>query len=142
MLSDIDDDQFEAELDLSLEARTKIMQEENDKKVAKKDLDKQQRNQLKQIVTKKRAGSAIKREEPAIQTNNKRFEEEKKARDIDSSLDSDEFDAEIRDKVRAEGVEGDSEQDDGENGNTDLKYYDIMDANDKLQTLTNRSKDL
>ena len=39
MLSDIDDEQFEAELDLSLEARTKIMQEENDKKVAKKDLD-------------------------------------------------------------------------------------------------------
>ena len=83
-------------------------------------------------MTKKRVASAVKREEPAIQTNNNRFEEEKKARDIDSSLDSDEFDAEIRDKVRAEGVDGDSEQDDGENGNTDLKYYDIMDANDKL----------
>ena len=27
---------------------------------------------------------------------------------------------------------GNIEQDDGENGNTDLKYYDIMDANDKL----------
>ena len=39
-------------------------------------------------------------------------------------------------------MEGDSEQDDGEFVNTDLKYYDIMDANDKLQTLTNRSKDL
>ena len=35
VLSDIDDEAFEAELDLSLEARAKIMKEENDKKVAK-----------------------------------------------------------------------------------------------------------
>ena len=117
------------------------MQEEIDKKDKKKDLDKNQTNQLKEIVSKKRVGSAVRRE-PELQANNRRFEEEKKARDIDSSLDSDEFDAEIRDKVKAEGVEGDSEQDDGEFGNTDLKYYDIMDANDKLATLTNRSKDL
>ena len=65
LLSDIDDEAFEAELDLSLEARAKIMKEENDKKVAKQDLDKQQRHQLKEIVTKKRVPSAVRRE-PAI----------------------------------------------------------------------------
>ena len=60
---------------------------------------------------------------------------------MDSSLDSDEFDAEIRDKVKAEGVQGDS-TDEEEFKNTDLKYYDRMDPNDKLLTLTNRSKNL
>ena len=49
---------------------------------------------------------------------------------MDSSLDSDEFDAEMRDKVKAEGVK--DESDDEEFTNTDLKYYDRMDPIDKL----------
>ena len=40
MLSDIDDDQFEAELELSLQEKTKIMKEEMDRKAALDDLDK------------------------------------------------------------------------------------------------------
>ena len=60
MLSDIDDEQFEAELDLSLEAKTKIMQEEMARKAEKEDLDKQERELLKGIVEKKkRLGSAV-----------------------------------------------------------------------------------
>ena len=39
-LSEIDDEQFEAELDLSLEAKTKILKEEMDRKAALEDLDK------------------------------------------------------------------------------------------------------
>lgn len=60
---------------------------------------------------------------------------------MDSSLDSEEFDAEMRDKVKAEGIQDDSaEEDEGEFKNTDLKYYDMMDPLDKLMTLNNRTK--
>ena len=60
LLSDIDDEQFEAELDLSLEARTRIMKEEMDRKAAKEDLGKEERELLKGIVEKrKRLGSAV-----------------------------------------------------------------------------------
>ena len=59
---------------------------------------------------------------------------------MDSSLDSEEFDAEIRDKVKGEGARSDSP--DEEQNNTDLKYYDMMDPVDKLNTLTNRTKAL
>ena len=62
---------------------------------------------------------------------------------MDSSLDSDEFDAEIRDKVKAEGINGDSmDEEEGEMKNTDLKYYDMMDPQDKLDTLNNRTSNL
>ena len=60
LLSDIDDEQFEAELDLSLEAKTRIMKEEMDRKAAKEDLGKEERELLKGIVEKKkRLGSAV-----------------------------------------------------------------------------------
>ena len=106
------------------------------RKAAKEDLDKQERELLKGIVEKKkRLGSAVQRQ-PLLQTTNNRLagkEESKHQPDMDSSLDSDEFDAEMRDKVKAEGVEGDSpDEDAGDFKNTDLKYYDMMDPSDKL----------
>ena len=71
-----------------------------------------------------------------MQTTNNRLagnEESKHQPDMDSSLDSEEFDAEMRDKVKAEGVQGEqSDEDEGEMKNTDLKYYDMMDPSDKL----------
>ena len=67
--------------------------------------------------------------------------------DDNSSIDSDEFDKEMRDKVKAEfaakgsKVES-SDSDDGDADgfgdkftNTDLKYYDIMDLMEKFQTV-------
>ena len=72
-------------------------------------------------------------------TTNTRIAAAHDEKDIDSSLDSEEFDAEMRDKVKAEGVEWSDEE---EHTNTDLKYYDKMDPVDKLQTLNNRTKAL
>ena len=146
LLSDIDDEQFEADLDLSLETKTKIMQEEMDRKAAQEDLDKQQRELLKGIVDKKkRLGSAIQRQ-PILTTTNTRLacpEESKHQNDMDSSLDSEEFDAEMRDKVKAEGTQDDSpDEDEDKFTNTDMKYYNIMDPVDKLNTLSNRTKTL
>jgi hypothetical protein len=57
--------------------------------------------------------------------------------DDNSSIDSDEFDQETRDRVKAEfaakGSKYDSSSDEGDEGftNTDLKYYDIMDMMEK-----------
>ena len=71
-----------------------------------------------------------------MQTTNDRLagnEESKHKPDMDSSLDSEEFDAEMRDTVKAEGVQGDSaDEEEGEMKNADLKYYDMMDPSDKL----------
>ena len=138
----MDDEQFEADLELSLEAKTKIMKEEMDRKAALDDLDKQQRGLLKDIVDKKkRLGSAILRQ-PLLTTTNTRLADDKDSKkDMDSSLDSEEFDAEMRDKVKAEGVDS-ADEDEGEFENTDLKYYDRMDPVDKLNTLNNRTKQL
>ena len=99
---------------------------------------------LKDIVDKKkRLGSAIQRQ-PLLTTTNTRLADDKESKqDMDSSLDSDEFDAEMRDKVKAEGIQGDSAgEDEGDFENTDLKYYDMMDPADKLNTLNNRTKQL
>ena len=140
LLSDLDDEEFEAELELSLAEKTKIMKEEMDRKAALDDLDKQQRDLLKGIVDKKkRLGSAIQRQ-PLLMTTNTRIAAHEEVKDMDSSLDSEEFDAEMRDKVKAEGVNYDSDEE--EFTNTDLKYYDKMDPVDKLQTLNNRTKAL
>ena len=61
---------------------------------------------------------------------------------MDSSFDSEEFDAELRDHVEGAKVENDvvSEDEDNEIAqNTDLTYYDKMNADEKILTLKNRA---
>ncbi len=61
---------------------------------------------------------------------------------MDSSFDSEEFDAELRDHVDGTKVDKDvvSEDDDAEIAqNTDLTYYDKMNPDEKILTLKNRA---
>lgn len=59
---------------------------------------------------------------------------------LDSSIDSEEFAQEIRDKVRSEPlIELDPNE---EFTNTDMKYYKIMEPMEKLMTINNRTKEM
>ena len=65
---------------------------------------------------------------------------------LDSSFDSEEMDQELRDKVEGQmkllkPEEGDEEEEEDKynfSQNTDLTYYGMMDADEKLVTLNNR----
>ncbi len=57
---------------------------------------------------------------------------------MDSSIDSAEFDQEIRDKVKQEPII--QSESDEEFTNTDMKYYKIMEPMEKFKTIQNRAK--
>ena len=124
-----------------------------EKELKKGELGKEDRKKLQEIVKKPNKGSVLKKhEEEKINPKEadkvaremlERDKYEEAVGGLDSSIDSEEFDREVRDQVdgnQAEGAATGGGDKHDFSKNSDLTYYSLMDQDEKLMTLQNRAK--
>lgn len=143
--------------DRKKEKREKLLIE---KEIQKDQLDAVEKQRLKEITMKGKRppsgrmavnqNSVSKRDaEKIAQEIIDNEKKEQVAGGLDSDIDSDELDEEMRDRIKGQpGVVGEDSLSSGQEEfeefakNTDLTYYKMMNADEKLMTLKNRTEQL